>query len=99
MTCNIPFEKPSVAIPQGSGLPDPEEVRQWNGDLRGTMFIDNRANRTGTDDFEWLETTRYRIYWRGLVYSSGVQAGQACMTKLAADLCSQDLRHLAPAIR
>jgi hypothetical protein len=63
------------------------------------MFIDNRANRTGTDDFEWLETTRYRIYWRGLVYSSGVQAGQACMTKLAADLCSQDLRHLAPAIR
>lgn len=63
------------------------------------MFIDSRANRTGTDDFECLETAGHRIYWRGLVYSSGVLAGLASVTKLAADLSSQDLQRLAPAIR
>ena len=63
------------------------------------MFIDNRANWTGTDDFEHFESLEHRIYWRGLVYSSGVSSGLPSIHKLATDLRDHDLQQLAPALR
>lgn len=62
------------------------------------MFVD-RANVTGTDDFQRFETSEHRIYWRGLVYSNGVSAGLPCITKLASDMHNRDLPQLAPALR
>jgi hypothetical protein len=63
------------------------------------MFIDNKATLTGTDDFECFETADHRIYWRGLVYRSGVLAGLPSIAKLATDLRSQDIQQLAPVLR
>ncbi|MGH9503933.1 MAG: hypothetical protein ACRD20_13870 [Terriglobales bacterium] len=63
------------------------------------MFIDRKAHCNGADDFERFESADYRIYWRGLLYSSGVSAGLPCITKLAVDLRLHNLQQLAPALR
>ncbi len=63
------------------------------------MFINSIANCTGTDDFECFESTDHRIYWRGLVYSSGVSSGLPSITKLSSDLRNHDPQQLAPALK
>jgi len=63
------------------------------------MFIDTKANYTGIGDFQVFETQAYKIYWRGLIYSSGVSSGLPCITKLAADLHNRNLSQLAAALR
>jgi hypothetical protein len=63
------------------------------------MFVDSKANCTGTDDFESFETQDLRIYWRGLIYGNGVSAGLPCVTKLAGDLHQRNLQQLANGLR
>ncbi len=63
------------------------------------MLIDSKANCSGADNLEHYETQDHRIYWRGLVYSSGVAAGLATVTKLASGLRDHNLQQLAPSLR
>jgi len=59
------------------------------------MLIDVHAKYRGTENLRRLENSDYRIYWCGLFYIPGFQAGLASITKLASDLGSGNLQQLA----
>lgn len=63
------------------------------------MFIDARANYRASDDLECFESQEHKIYWRGLLYRSGVASGLDSVTKLAADLTNHTLQDLASGLR
>ena len=63
------------------------------------MLIDANADYRGTDDFYSHETSAYKIYWRGFIYTPGSQAGLACIAKLAADLQGRSLDKIAADLR
>jgi len=63
------------------------------------MLVDAKSNYRGTDDLRCFENEAYKIYWCGLFYTAGSQAGLASITKLATDLRSNNLQQLAADFR
>lgn len=63
------------------------------------MFIDPGSNCRGTDNLHCFENEDYKICWVGLFYTAGSLAGRASITKLAADLRSNNLQQLAAHFR
>jgi len=63
------------------------------------LLVDAESNCRGTDDLRCFEDEAYKIYWCGLFYTAGSPAGLASITKLAADLRSNQLQQLAAHFR
>ncbi len=63
------------------------------------MLIDAKSNCRGTDNLRCYEDEDYKIFWRGFFYIAGFQSGLSSITKLAADLRSQNLPQLAGKFR
>jgi hypothetical protein len=67
--------------------------------LEDFLLVHAESNFGGTDDLQSFENEDYKIYWCGLFYTAGSQAGLASITKLAGDLRSNGLQQLAAHFR